>query len=75
MSWDQRRRPLPRRLYLARRSRDGAPREGLFAVIRAAQGRQIQTLLANDASGLLTVRLWTGPEPTQIAFSHNELTV
>ena len=46
--------------YLARRSRDGASREGLLAVIRAAQGRQIQTLLTNDASGLPTMRLWTG---------------
>ncbi|MEU5524505.1 hypothetical protein ABZ759_28560 [Streptomyces sp. NPDC047860] len=59
--------------YLAQRSRHGDSSEGMAAVVRALQRGQVQALLVNDQPGLSSARLWTGPEPTHIALSEEEL--
>ncbi|MEU6810117.1 hypothetical protein ABZ920_14180 [Streptomyces sp. NPDC046831] len=59
--------------YLAQRSRHRASCEGMAAAVRALQRGQVQALFVNDQPGPSPARLWTGPEPTHIALSAEEL--
>lgn len=59
-------------IYIGRRALGGPVAEGLASVVAALQRGQVAALLLNhppDAS----LRLWTGPRPTQLALAEEEL--
>ncbi|MGW0080356.1 baeRF2 domain-containing protein [Streptomyces sp. NPDC003393] len=58
--------------FLAERARDGAAAEGLAAAVSALQRGGVKALFLNDHSGS-PFRLWTGPEPSQLALTEQEL--
>jgi hypothetical protein len=51
--------------------RDAAAGTGLAAAVAALQRGQVDTLLVNELSA--DERLWIGPEPTQLAFTADEV--
>lgn len=58
--------------FIARRSRHGAASTGLPATIAALQRGQVEALLLNHPPES-SLRLWTGPQPTQLALTEDEL--
>jgi hypothetical protein len=58
--------------FLARRARDGATAEGLPATVAALQRGQVDALFLNDRPES-SLRLWVGPEPTQLALAEEPL--
>ncbi|GAA3368213.1 hypothetical protein GCM10020367_05650 [Streptomyces sannanensis] len=58
--------------FIARRARDGAMAEGLAATVAALQRGQVSALLLNHPPES-SLRLWAGPEPTQLALTEEEL--
>jgi hypothetical protein len=58
--------------FLAQRARGRGAAEGLVAVVAAVQRGQARALLL-DPSADLSVRVWVGPEPTQLALSREDL--
>ncbi|MFG2294541.1 hypothetical protein [Streptomyces sp. NPDC048603] len=59
-------------IFIGRRALGGPAAEGLAAAVAALQRGQVAALLLNhppDAS----LRLWTGPHPTQLALTEEEL--
>ncbi|WP_306187424.1 hypothetical protein [Streptomyces sp. MK5] len=58
--------------FLAERTRDGASAEGLAAAVSALQRGGVKALFLNDHPES-PFRLWTGPEPGQLALTEQEL--
>ncbi|MFI8089340.1 hypothetical protein ACIF9R_13640 [Streptomyces sp. NPDC086080] len=58
--------------FLAERARDGAFAEGLAPVVSALQRGRVKALFLNDHPES-PFRLWTGPEPGQLALAEQEL--
>lgn len=58
--------------FLAQQARDGASAEGLSAAISALQRSQVRALFLNDHPES-RLRLWVGPDPSQLAFTEQEL--
>ncbi|MGO4459763.1 hypothetical protein AB4039_21055 [Streptomyces sp. M-16] len=59
-------------MYIGRRALHGAASEGLAATVAALQRGQVSALLLNHPP-LSSLRLWTGPQPSQIALAEDEL--
>jgi hypothetical protein len=58
--------------FLAQRARDGASTEGLAAAVSALQRGQVKALFLNSPPES-PLRLWAGPEPSQLALTEQEL--
>lgn len=58
--------------FLAQRARDGASAEGLAATVSALQRGQVKALFLNNHPES-PLRLWVGPEPSQLALTEQEL--
>ncbi|MFC9930587.1 hypothetical protein [Streptomyces sp. NPDC127190] len=58
--------------FLAQRGRHGAAAEGFRAAVSALQRGSVRALLLNDHPES-PLRLWIGPEPSQLAFTDTEL--
>ncbi|MER6997933.1 hypothetical protein [Streptomyces sp. NPDC000410] len=58
--------------FIARRARSGAAADGLSATVAALQRGQVAALLLNHPPAS-SLHLWTGPRPTQLALSEQEL--
>lgn len=58
--------------FLAERARDGASAEGLAAAVSALQRGGVKALFLNHHPES-PFRLWTGPEPVQLALTEQEL--
>jgi hypothetical protein len=58
--------------FLVQRPRDGASAEGLAAAVSALQGGRVKALFLNNHPES-PLRLWTGPEPSQLALTEQEL--
>ncbi|MEU9303483.1 hypothetical protein [Streptomyces sp. NPDC048269] len=59
-------------IFIGRRALGGPVTEGLAATVAALQRSQVAALLLNNPPGS-SLRLWTGPQPTQLALSEEEL--
>lgn len=60
-------------IFIGRRALDGPMAEGLAATVAALQRGQVAALLLNRPPGS-SLRLWVGPQPTQLALTEVELT-
>lgn len=58
--------------FLAQRAHDGTSAEGLAATVSALQRGQVRALFLNNHPES-PLRLWVGPEPSQLALTENEL--
>ncbi|WP_225840031.1 hypothetical protein [Streptomyces sp. NK08204] len=58
--------------FLAQRAHDGASAEGLAAAVSALQRGQVKALFLNNHPES-PLRLWAGPEPSQLALTEQEL--
>ncbi|TJZ44517.1 hypothetical protein FCH28_29685 [Streptomyces piniterrae] len=58
--------------FLSQRAHDGAIAEGLAATVSALQRGQVRALFLNNHPES-PVRLWVGPEPSQLAVTEDEL--
>ncbi|MGW0770155.1 baeRF2 domain-containing protein [Streptomyces sp. NPDC002676] len=58
--------------FLAQRAHDGASAEGLAAAVSALQRGQVKALFLNNHPES-RLRLWSGPEPSQLALTEQEL--
>ncbi|ALO92382.1 hypothetical protein SHL15_1205 [Streptomyces hygroscopicus subsp. limoneus] len=58
--------------FLTERARDGASAEGLAAAVSALQRGRVKVLFLNNHPES-RLRLWTGPEPGQLALTEQEL--
>ncbi|KUJ69405.1 hypothetical protein ACZ90_10915 [Streptomyces albus subsp. albus] len=59
-------------IFIGRRALGGAVAEGLAATVAALQRGQVAALLLNHPPAA-SLRLWTGPQPTQLALAEEEL--
>lgn len=59
-------------VFIGRRALGGPAAEGLAAAVAALQRGQVAALLLNHPPAA-SLRLWTGPRPTQLALSEEEL--
>ncbi|WP_455356770.1 baeRF2 domain-containing protein [Streptomyces sp. SYSU K217416] len=59
-------------IFIGRRALHGAAAEGLSAIVAALQRGQVAALLLNHPPAP-HLRLWAGPQPTQLALTEEEL--
>lgn len=59
-------------IFIGRRALGGPATEGLEAALAALQRGQVTALLLNHPPAA-SLRLWTGPQPTQLALTEEEL--